>query len=325
MKWLLWVIIIHLLSIGIIQAQDDTTTCPDNFEGYLPPRLIDAQSVRILADDVLNLRSNAGLSSAILIGIPQYTTIPRTSSAPKCADGLVWWEVEYAEVSGWLAEGEGEEYWLEGRGKLSSKVDGMGVERWFVELPDGSTEPEGCLRPPDNYERIELGDHILNTRTLFMLNHAEHIYTNMRDTLDFEYLLLQGSYNPRGTIGDGLWVNERGGELDLSIDDIDSDEIPYIIEALRIAGFAAWSRQPSELYADSIPHIHAVAIGDEELSDEARDQIDGNNGYLRGFNGLPPSLGSAKRDLYGGPIICGWMVEINFTDLRQSESQNPED
>mgnify|MGYP001420493390 CR=1 FL=1 len=62
------------------------------------------------------------------------------------------------------------------------------------------------------------------------------------------------------------------------------------------------------------PHIHAIAIGDRELSPAAQEQLMGAAGYFRGYNGLPvdPSL----PDEYGGPIICDWMLELGYADLR---------
>jgi hypothetical protein len=34
-------------------------------------------------------------------------------AGPICAEGLVWWQVQYGDHYGWTAEGEGTSYWLE--------------------------------------------------------------------------------------------------------------------------------------------------------------------------------------------------------------------
>ncbi len=47
-------------------------------------------------------------------------TIVKVVEGPICADGLVYWEVENAQIpggSGWTAEGDGSEYWLERLGE----------------------------------------------------------------------------------------------------------------------------------------------------------------------------------------------------------------
>jgi len=45
-------------------------------------------------------------------------------------------------------------------------------------------------------------------------------------------------------------------------------------------------------------HIHAIAIGDQELSAAANEQLVGESGYFRGYDGLPvPTGGSPKTDM----------------------------
>jgi hypothetical protein len=60
-------------------------------------------------------------------------------------------------------------------------------------------------------------------------------------------------------------------------------------------------------YAGSPIHIHAIAVGDAELSPAAQAQIDGVGGYLRGLDGLIADYGGPSVDPLGGPIVCGWM------------------
>ena len=92
-----------------------------------------------------------------------------------------------------------------------------------------------------------------------------------------------------------------------------------MIQALRIAGFAAWLRDFDQLYPGSPIHIHAIAIGDRDLSGPAQDQLTGEFGYFRGFNGIPQENGLAPvQDEHSGPILCQWMVELGYSDLRNS-------
>jgi hypothetical protein len=94
------------------------------------------------------------------------------------------------------------------------------------------------------------------------------------------------------------------------------EDIPVLLQALRLAGFAAWLREVDELFPGSGIHIHAIAIGDREISDAARLQLDGPAGYFRGYSGLPPANGVPTADRFGGPILCRWMRELGYSDLR---------
>jgi hypothetical protein len=85
---------------------------------------------------------------------------------------------------------------------------------------------------------------------------------------------------------------------------------------LPAAGFAAWLREYGELHTDSPIHIHAIAIGDQEFSAAAEDQLTGPSGYFRGYSGLPAGDGDPTPDHYGGPILCQWMINLGFRDLR---------
>jgi hypothetical protein len=90
-----------------------------------------------------------------------------------------------------------------------------------------------------------------------------------------------------------------------------------MVLALRRAGFAAWYRAPGDLGSGSPAHIHAIAIGDRELSSPAIEQLVGPGGYFRGLDGLPPEYGGPHPDPNGGPVICPWMLALGYHDLRE--------
>jgi hypothetical protein len=84
-----------------------------------------------------------------------------------------------------------------------------------------------------------------------------------------------------------------------------------------VAGIAAGRREYGEVYKDSPVHIHAIAIGDRELPPQAEAQLTGPAGYFRGYNGLPlPEGGTPTPDRYGGPVLCKWMIDLDYQDLR---------
>ena len=158
---------------------------------------------------------------------------------------------------------------------------------------------------------------VLNQRTYAMLQHAADIYGG--DIEITSYAITQGSYHDNGAASFGTHLG--GGAVDLSVFrkgtyTILKNEIPKLLQALRLAGFAAWYRIADELYPGSAYHIHAIAIGDEELSQAALDQLTGPAGYFRGFSGIPPADGTPTPDRFGGPILCQWMIDLGYEDLR---------
>jgi beta-lactamase class A len=50
---------------------------------------------------------------------------------------------------------------------------------------------------------------------------------------------------------------------------------------------------------------------------DTRDQLTGPFGYFRGSSGVPQSDGVAVPDRHGGPLICQWMMDAGYTDLRE--------
>jgi hypothetical protein len=177
-------------------------------------------------------------------------------------------------------------------------------------------EPVGCQKPPDDYARVDVHGWTLNQRTLAMLAHAQELYGGDLDITD--YAITQGSYHDNGAASFGTHLG--GGAVDLSVlgrgtyTVLWNDVLP-LVQALRAAGFAAWLREYGEIYSDSPIHVHAIAIGDQELSQPAQDQLTGPAGYFRGFSGLVVD-GSPTPDRYGGPIICQWMIDLGYRDLR---------
>jgi hypothetical protein len=186
--------------------------------------------------------------------------------------------------------------------------------------PTPFIDPFGCSRPPDDYSRLTVNGSRLNFRTVSMLRHAQTLYNG---TIDFAgRAVTQGSYNP-GQVTASFGTHDGGGAVDIAVTNLRTgavlrNELPDAIRALRTAGFAAWVRETNELYRGSVIHIHAIAIGDREIAPAAREQLTGIFGYFRGFNGLPQQNNVPIPDRHGGPIVCKWMIEMGYQDLRQS-------
>ena len=179
-------------------------------------------------------------------------------------------------------------------------------------------EPQGCLKPPDDYTRVEVNGWTINQRTMAMLAHAQQLYGGELEISG--HAITQGSYHDNGAASFGTHLG--GGAVDLSVlrrgtYSVLWDDIEPLLRALRAAGFAAWLREYGELYSDSPLHIHAIAIGDRELSPAAEEQLTGEAGYFRGYSGLPVAMyGAPAPDRYGGPILCQWMIDLGYQDLR---------
>ena len=184
--------------------------------------------------------------------------------------------------------------------------------------PTSTPEPFGCQKPPDDYTRVDVNGSTINQRTLAMLTHAQELYGGELQIAG--YAITQGSYSD--AVSASFGTHQGGGAVDISVlregtYTVLWDDIPPLLQALRAAGFAAWLREYGELYPDSPIHIHAIAIGDRELSSAAQEQLTGPTGYFRGNSGLPfPENGTPTPDRYGGPILCQWMIDLGYQDLR---------
>jgi hypothetical protein len=116
-----------------------------------------------------------------------------------------------------------------------------------------------------------------------MLQYAAQLYGGEIDVAG--EAITQGSYSNNGPASFGTHLG--GGAVDISVMRLNTNSVLYseiepLVRALRTAGFAAWLRDWDELGEGSGIHIHAIAIGDKELSPEALDQLTGSFGYFRG-------------------------------------------
>ncbi len=176
-----------------------------------------------------------------------------------------------------------------------------------------SIELVGCLRPSDDYAILTINGHQLNQRTYEMLTNAAQLYQGPIDLIGSA--ITQGSYTD--AVPESFHTHAGGGAVDISVMapgtfDILYDEIEPLIDALRLAGFAAWFRDFNDIYEGSPVHIHAIAIGDRELSLAAREQLAGPFGYFWGYDGLPQDDNIPHRDPHGGPVLCNWMIEMGY-------------
>jgi hypothetical protein len=125
----------------------------------------------------------------------------------------------------------------------------------------------GAGEPEHAYSRKQFGEHVINVRTLKML---QAVQKTVQGRLKVK--LLRGSYENKGA-----HPHQAGGVIDVSVRGMSSADIDHLIVAMREAGFAAWLRN-----REGRPHIHAVAIGDRELSASAAWQV---RAYFHGRDG----------------------------------------
>lgn len=117
------------------------------------------------------------------------------------------------------------------------------------------------------YSRVYWNGKLFNKRTVAMLKEVER-------RLGYGLTYYQGSYN--SSVGASAGTHDGGGAVDLWGKDPEE-----IIKVMRRVGFAAWVRSPSQ--GNWPYHIHAIAIGDKELSSGARSQV---SAYYNGRDGL---------------------------------------
>lgn len=131
--------------------------------------------------------------------------------------------------------------------------------------------------PKADYRHLSWRGVTASGRTIELVNQAE-AWAAKRGVKP-GWPLFQGSYNHG--VGASAGTHDGGGALDFNTEGRSLRDIRVMVEALRRAGFAAWHRPWSD------DHIHAIAIGDRDLSSEARSQV---AEYFRGGDGL---VGSA--------------------------------
>jgi hypothetical protein len=184
---------------------------------------------------------------------------------------------------------------------------------------ESSAPVDDCPQPVEDYTRVTVNGEPVNRRTALMLDAAVELYDGPGDLRR----VVQASYTD--VLAASFGTHAGGGAVDISIrnpanpSEFLFGEVEAMVQALRRAGFAAWYREAGELYEDSAPHIHAIAIGDKELSPAAREQLTGLHGYFRGMNGLPHD--PPQPDGHGGPVLCSWMLEAGYTDLREENTR----
>ncbi len=176
-------------------------------------------------------------------------------------------------------------------------------------------EPAGCWQPPDDYTRLIINDQSLNTRTYNMLQQAALLYDGEIDVAG--EAIIRGSY--RNDTLESIDPHLGGGVVDISVTRPKTDKVLYsevepLIRALRTVGFAAWLRDSDESGSGSGVYIHAIAIGDIDLSPADQEQLTGSGGYLRGNASQLIISGNSGHDQHGGPVICRWMVDAGYAD-----------
>src|SRR5690606_8273288 len=118
--------------------------------------------------------------------------------------------------------------------------------------------------PEHDYRRVSYTGKTINMRTKIMLDRAVDLLTEY----DWTPRLTEGSYN-RGGVSASAGTHDGGGVIDINVSTMTVNGMHICVQALRKAGFAAWLRTPAQGFDY---HIHAVAIGDREMSSAAKSQ-----------------------------------------------------
>lgn len=131
------------------------------------------------------------------------------------------------------------------------------------------------------YTRIDLG-HDSSGRPIVINGRTRDMLAAANKKLGFTPVIVQGSYRAGHGASASAGTHDGGGVVDLRV----AYGLPArmtankVVRALREVGFAAWHRTPAQGFDE---HVHAVAIGDRDLSPSAHQQV---VDYRAGRNGL---------------------------------------
>ncbi|HEY7042778.1 MAG TPA: NlpC/P60 family protein, partial [Nocardioidaceae bacterium] len=177
----------------------------------------------------------------------------------------------------------------------SSAGDGGPVSASFHQRPtEGYQRVE--LTPAAEYQHFTLDSSassqpiVLNGRTIAMLDAADQ-------RLGVNLAIVQGSYSTSVSASEG--THAGGGAIDVSVSGMSQEQIGRTVGALRAEGFAAWYRTTDQGF--DMDHIHAVAIGDRQMSPQAADQV---TAYYDGRDGLAGGLTDSMP--HGRPVEFGY-------------------
>ncbi len=106
-------------------------------------------TAKVLPGDPNNIRAAPGKKAKYLTNMPQGSQFTITDG-PACADGLIWWEVNYNGKIGWTAEGDGSHIWIQ---PISS--DQKESPNCKVDLPFAIGDTGIMLPGPKNNVRLE--------------------------------------------------------------------------------------------------------------------------------------------------------------------------
>jgi len=115
-----------------------------------------------------------------------------------------------------------------------------------------------------------------------------------REICDAPLVITQGGYNAGGVTA-SAGTHDGGGALDIRATNLTDAQRLEAVKCLRIVGFAAWLRLPSE--GDWPYHIHCIAMGCPDASAGAKHQMIAYENHRNGLANNNPDTG---RPLYSG-------------------------
>lgn len=200
-------------------------------------------------------------------------------------------------VDGWFGNETAGVYadWQTSLGYSGLGANGIPGPSSLAALFDGRAEIQ---------HEIHIGDHTtysgktVNQRTRDMLAEASAM-------LGRDIRVTQGSYNAGG-VSASAGTHDGGGAVDISVRDLTTKQRWQTVKALRTVGFAAWLRTPDQ--GPWVAHIHAIAVGDTDLPNSARNQV---ADYYVGRNGLANHAADNTPDAYQVPFTWWEQYQAN--------------